>query len=74
MCHHRISNALAIHAENTDHLPDWKEAAVIHRDLSRMERRAIEAAYITASENINTFSGFFGLASPVAQKKIITKM
>ena len=55
MRHHRISNALVIHVDSTDHLPDWNGAAVIHRDLSKLERRAIKAAYITVSENVFLF-------------------
>ena len=66
--HHRVSNALVVHAERTDHLPDWKGATVLHNNLSRTERRAVEAAYITTEENINTSSGFFRLANPAAQR------
>ena len=66
--HNRTSNALVIHAERTDHLPKWAGASVIHSGLSKIERRAIEAAYITTEENINTSSGFFRLANPVAKR------
>ena len=66
--HHRISNALVIHAERTDHLPNWAGATVLHSNLSKMERRAIESAYITAEENVNTSSGFFRIANPVAHR------
>ena len=58
--HHRTSNALVIHAEQTDHLPSWSEASVIHRNLSELERRAVETACITVEENVNTSSGFLG--------------
>ena len=40
----------------------------MHTGLTKIERRAVEAAYITAEENINTSSGFFRLANPVAQR------
>ena len=65
--HHRTSNALVIHAEHTDHLPNWAEASALHSGHSKLERRAIEAAYITAEENMNTSSGFFRLAKPAAK-------
>ena len=68
--HHRVSNAMVIHAERTDHLPNWTGAAVMHTNFSKLERRAVEAAYITVEENVNTSSGFFRLANPVAHRII----
>lgn len=68
MRHHRTSNALVIHAESTDHLPNWAGATVMHSGHDKMKRRAIEAAYITMGDNINTSSGFFRLAKPVAKR------
>ena len=68
--HHRLSNAMVIHAERTDHLPDWASASVIHTDFSKFERRAVEAAYIAVEDNINTSPGFFRLATPVAHRII----
>ena len=66
--HHRVSNALVIHAERTDHLPNWAGATAMHTGLTKIQRRAVEEAYITVEENINTSSGFFRLANPVAQR------
>ena len=68
MRHHRTSNALVIHAERTDHLPNWSEASVLHKNFSKLSRRAVEAAYITVEKNVNTSSGFFRLANPVAHR------
>ena len=68
--HHRTSNALVIHAEHSGHLPNWGGAGVLHSNLEKSERRAIEAAYITVEENINTSAGFFRLAKPVAHRII----
>ena len=68
--HHRISNALVIHAERSDHLPDWGGAGVLHSSIDKTARRAIEAAYITVEDNINTSAGFFRLAKPVAHRII----
>ena len=65
--HHRLSNALVVHAEQTDHLPNWDEASALHTGFSNLERRAIEAAYIATQDNLNTSSGFFRLATPAAQ-------
>ena len=56
--HHRTSNALVMHAERTDHLPNWAGATVVHTGLSKLGRRAVEAAYITAEENIFFFFFF----------------
>ena len=34
---HRPSNALVVHAERMDHLPDLSASSVIHKNLSKAE-------------------------------------
>ena len=39
---------MVVHADSTGHLPKWIEAEVLHEGPSRVERKALEAARITA--------------------------
>jgi len=45
---------------------DWSAASIVHRNLSKAERRAVEAAYICTEDVTNTSTGFFKMATPVA--------
>ena len=63
--HHRLSNELVLHAQHTDPLPDLTKAEVIHKDLTKDTRRAIEAAPITVQgDALNASAGFVRLATP----------
>jgi len=65
--YHRMSNALVIHAEKESHLPNWSSAAVVCSNLTKTERRALEATFISTEPTTNTSIGFFKTAAPVAR-------
>ena len=60
------SSALVIHAMREGHLPNWKKAVTLHEGMTRLQRRAIEAAYISTKENINSSKGFFKMSRIVS--------
>ena len=62
---HRSSNAFVAHVDEVGHLPDWAGAASI-RNLTRSQRKIIEAAFIANGSTINTSAGFFRLSSVAA--------
>ena len=64
--YHRSSSAFVAHAEKEGHLPDWKSAAVVGQNLSKTQRRIVEAAFIATEMTINTSPGFFRLATAAA--------
>ena len=51
MRHHRKTNALVCHAEEKDHLPEWKNVKILKKDITKEQRKAVEAAYITKNKN-----------------------
>ena len=68
--HHRLSNAMVVHSEKEGHLPRWKDATIIHQGLTKSKRKAMEAAIIATSPNINTKPGSLRLAKAVAQSLV----
>ena len=64
--YHRSSSAFVAHAEEEGHLPDWTGAAVVGQNLSKTQRRIVEAAFIATEMTINTSPGFFRLATAAA--------
>ena len=50
---------MVVHVDEAGHLPNWKEAEVIHEGLSKQKRKVMEAAYIATEKNMNTASGRF---------------
>ena len=68
--HHRLSNAMVVHSEKEGHLPRWKDATIVHQGLTKAKRRALEAAIISTSPNINTRPGSLRLAKVTAQSLV----
>ena len=60
---HRTSNAIVIHAEQHHHLPDWKNAKVLEKNIGKRTRKILEAAHISARNTFNTKKGFIALSS-----------
>ena len=63
--YHRPSNAFVAHVDEEGHLPNWSGATSI-QNLTKSQRKVIEAAFIASGKNINTSTGFFRLASVAA--------
>ena len=71
---HNLSNALVLHINETNHLPNWGEAEVLHFNLSKKERRMTEAAYITTNKCTNHREGFYGISKATARIIINTSL
>ena len=55
--HHRNTSALVNHIAEEDHLPKWDHAEVLGSNLSKKNRKMMEALYIATNENINQRTG-----------------
>ena len=64
---HRLSNSLVVHAEEHDHLPNWSEVKLLHKGMSKRDRRITEAAYIISNRSTNHRDGFYRLANSAAR-------
>ena len=64
---HRMSNAMVLHMEESDHLPRWEGASVLRQCENKQMRRAVEAAHIRLDETTNTRTGFYTLAKCTAK-------
>ena len=60
---HRTSNAIVLHIEKCNHLPDWKNTRILERNLKKQTRKILEAAHISARDTLNSRVGFIVLAS-----------
>ena len=63
--YHRPSNAFVAHVDEAGHLPNWSDATSI-KNLTKSQRKVIEAAFIAEGNTLNTSTGFFRLASVAA--------
>ena len=62
------SNALAQHALKTGHYPNWTSAQKLRTAMERVQRKALEAAYIqTEPDALNTSAGFYIWAQAAAK-------
>ena len=56
---HNRSNALVLHIEKCQNLPNWNSAHVIEKGMSKSVRKALEAAHICFQDTVNEKPGFF---------------
>ena len=54
---HRLSNALVSHIDQQGHLPNWEQAEVLEKGLSKRRRKITEALYIATTNNTNQKAG-----------------
>ncbi|XP_076048235.1 uncharacterized protein LOC143029472 [Oratosquilla oratoria] len=64
--HHRLTNAMVVHVDDSGHLPQWNRAEILHEGMDKKIRKSIEAAYITTCPNINNKAGSFTWAKSSA--------
>ena len=55
---HRMSNAIVIHIEKCDHLPDWDNTRILEKNMKKSTRKMLEAAHILTRETFNSRCGF----------------
>ena len=63
---HMEHSAFVLHAQRTNHLPNWDGAGALAFCNNRENRKATEAAYIATNETINTRAGFMKWAKSAA--------
>ena len=71
---HRVSNAMVLHMEKSDHLPRWEGASILQECGGKQLRRATEAAYICLMDTTNTRAGFYTLSKCAAKMGLRKKM
>ena len=64
-------SAFVVHAEKTNHLPNWNRAGILTTCKNKENRKATEAAYIAMNETINIRVGSMKWAKPAAAFGII---
>ena len=65
--YHRMSNAIVLHIEKCNHLPDWSETRILERNIQKQTRKTLEAAHIITRNTFNSRSGFISLSSWAAK-------
>ena len=63
---HMEHSAFVIHAQKTNHLPNWDGAGILASCRSRENRKATEAAHIATNETFNIRVGFMKWAKSAA--------
>ena len=64
---HNRSNAMVLHIETCETLPNWNQAEVIEKGMSKSIRKALEAAHISLENTVNEKPGFFTWAKSGAK-------
>ena len=63
---HMDHSAFVVHAQETNHLPNWDGAGILASCKNRDNRKATEAAHIARNETINIRVGFMKWAKSAA--------
>ena len=64
---HRTSNAIVVHIEKCNHLPDWEGTKILEKNIKKRTRKMLEAAHIITRNTFNTRGGFITWASLAAK-------
>ena len=70
---HRLSNAMVLHIEGSNHLPRWEGASILQECAGKQLRRATEAAYIMLNDTTNTRAGFYTLGKCTAKLALLKR-
>ena len=60
---HRLSNAIVLHFEKCNHLPDWEGTKILEKNIKKQTRKILEAAHISSRDTFNSRNGFISLAA-----------
>ena len=55
---HRVSNAIVLHIEKHNHLPDWDRARILEKNVNKQTRKTLEGAHIISRNTFSSRSGF----------------
>ena len=58
-----MSHAFVAHVDDEGHMPNWSGAASLDRNVTKGQRKIVEAAFISSGNTLNTSAGFFRLSS-----------
>ena len=61
--YHRTSNAIVLHIDQCNHLPDWENTKILEKNVQKQTRQILEAAHILSRDTFNSRTGFITLAS-----------
>ena len=64
---HRTSNAIVMHIEKCDHLPDRDRTRILAENVRKPTRKMLEAAHIITRNTLNSRSGFITWSSIAAK-------
>ena len=45
------------HIDEREHLPDWKRAVILKKGVNELQRKLLEALYISVNKNMNKRTG-----------------
>ena len=62
-----MSNAIVLHIEKCDHLPDWDGTRLLEMKVRKQTRKILEAAHIATRNTFNSKSGFITWSSTAAK-------
>ena len=60
---HRLSNAIVLHIEKCNHMPDWEGTKILEKNIKKQTRKILEAAHISSRDTFNSRNGFISLAA-----------
>ena len=64
---HRISNAIVLHIEKCNHLPDWNGTRLLEKNIKKSTRKMLEAAHILTRDTFNSRGGFITWSTMAAK-------
>lgn len=67
---HRVSNAIVLHIDKCDHLPDWERTRLLEKNIKKSTRKMLEAAHILTRDTFNSRCGFITW-STIAAKLVV---
>ena len=67
---HRTSNAIVLHIEKYNHLPDWDGTKILENNIKKGTRKVLEAAHIITRDTFNSRSGFITWSSMAAKSVV----
>lgn len=67
---HRTSNAIVLHIEQCNHLPDWENTKILEKNMKKSTRKILEAAHIITRDTFNSRNGFITWSSMAAKSTV----
>ena len=65
--YHRVSNAIVLHIEKCNNLPDWNGVRLLEKNIIKQTRKMLEAAHIITRNTFNSKNSFITWSSLTAK-------